>query len=168
VDYEYHRLGTANLFVMFDVYAHWRHIAVTDRRTKRDYAHQLQWLADECYPEASMIRLVQDNLNTHHPASLYLAFPPAGARRLAQRFEVHYTPKHGSWLNMVEIEIGVIELQCLRRRVASRAALIERLRAWERERNAARIGIEWRFTTPTARDKFARFYAQLLTPEQPT
>jgi len=162
VDYEYERVGTANLFIMVDPHAGWRHVAVTDRRTRLDYAHQLQWLADECYPDALRIRLVQDNLNTHRLANLYLAFPAAEARRLAQRFEVHYTPKHGSWLNMAEIEIGIIQRQCLRQRKANRDALLDTLRHWESERNDARCQIHWRFTTPQARTKLARFYDQLL------
>ena len=166
VDYEYERVGTANLFVMVDPHAGWRHIAVTERRTKLDYAHQLQWLADECYPDAQVIRLVQDNLNTHQLASLYLAFPAAEARRIAKRFEVHFTPKHGSWLNMVEIEIGIAQRQCLRPRVASQEILRQRLRQWERERNDAECQIHWRFTTPDARTTLARFYAKLLSPEE--
>ena len=162
VDYEYQRVGTANLFIMVDPHAGWRHMAVTEQRTRLDYAHQLQWLADECYPDAEVIRLVQDNLNTHRLANLYLAFPPAEARRLVKRFEVHYTPKHGSWLNMAEIELGILQRQCLRQRTPNREALTSRLRSWERERNEACCQIHWRFTTPLARTKLARFYDQLL------
>lgn len=168
VDYEYERVGTANLFVMVDPHAGWRHVAVTDQRRKIDYARQLQWLADECYPDATCIRLVQDNLNTHHLSSLYLVYPPEEARRLARRFAVHYTPKHGSWLNMAEIEIGIVERSCLRRRVTNQEALRHRILLLERERNEARCQIHWRFTTPLARTKLARFYGQLLEPEQPT
>jgi len=165
VDYEYARVGTANLFVMVDPHAGWRHVVMTDQRTKTDYAHQLQWLADEAYPEASVIRLVQDNLNTHHLSSLYLLYPPAEARRLARRFEVHYTPKHGSWLNMAEIEIGVVTRTCLRRRVACRDDLAHRLLLLERQRNEAHCQIQWQFTTPLARTKLARFYEKLLVLE---
>lgn len=168
VDYEYERVGTANLFVMVDPHAGWRHVAVTDQRRKIDYARQLQWLADECYPDATCIRLVQDNLTTHHLSSLYLVYPPEEARRLARRFAVHYTPKHGSWLNMAEIEIGIVERSCLRRRVTNQEALRHRILLLERERNEARCQIHWRFTTPLARTKLARFYGQLLEPEQPT
>ena len=165
IDYEYARVGTANLFVMVDPHAGWRHVVMTDQRTKIDYARQLQWLADEAYPEASVIRLVQDNLTTHHLSSLYLLYPPAEARRLARRFEVHYTPKHGSWLNMAEIEIGVVTRTCLRRRVAGRDDLAHRLLLLERQRNEAHCQIQWQFTTPLARTKLARFYEKLLTPE---
>ena len=166
VDYEYERVGTANLFVVVDPHAGWRHVAITAQRGKTDYARQLQWLADECYPDASRIRLVQDNLNTHHLSSLYLVYPPEEARRLAQRFEVHYTPKHGSWFNMAEIEIGVVQRACLRRRVADQEALRYRLLLLERQRNEARCQIHWRFTTPHARTKLARFYAKLLAPQE--
>jgi hypothetical protein len=168
VDDEYARVGTANLFVLVDPHAGWRHVAVTDQRCKSDYARQLQWLADECYPDATHIRLVQDNLNTHHLSSLYLVFSPEEARRLARRFEVHYTPKHGSWLNMAEIEIGIVQRACLRRRVADQEMLRHRLLLLERERNDARCQIHWRFTTPQARTKLARFYAKLLAPQEPT
>jgi DDE superfamily endonuclease len=164
IDYEYERVGTANLFVMVDPHAGWRHIAVTDRRCATDYARQLHWLADECYPDADMIRLVQDNLNTHHLSSLYLVYPPDEARRIAKRFEIHSTPKHGSWLDMAEIEIGIVERSCLRRRVANREELQARIRLLEQERNAARCQIHWRFTTPDARTKLSRFYDQLLAP----
>jgi hypothetical protein len=168
VDYEYERVGTANLFVLVNPHAGWRHVTVTDQRTKIDYARQLQWLADECYPDADRIRLVQDNLNTHHLVSLYPAYPPEEACRLAQRFEVHYTPKHGSWLNMAEIEIAIVERTCLRRRVTDRAELQHRLWLLEHERNAACCQIHWRFTTPHARTKFARFYDKLLAQEEAT
>ena len=168
VDYEYARVGTANLFVLVDPHAGWRHVAVTEQRRRLDYAHQLQWLADECYPEAQVIRLVQDNLNIHRLAHLYLAFPAAEARRLVRRFEVHYTPKHGSWLNMAEIEIGIIQRQCLRKRTPSRDALTATLRHWEGERNDARCQIHWRFSTPQARTKLARFYDQLLADSDTT
>jgi hypothetical protein len=155
VDYEYERVGTANLFVMVERLTGYRHLAVTERRTAADYARQLQWLADVRYPHAQKIRLVQDNLNTHRLANLYLVFPPAEAHRLAQRFELHFTPTHGSWLNMAEIEIGVFERGCLRRRVPDLTALQQRVAALEQERNAAQATIHWRFTTVDARQKLA-------------
>jgi hypothetical protein len=161
VDYEYERLGTANLFVMVERLTGYRHVEVTARRTAEDYARQLQWLADVCYPNAKKIRLVQDNLNTHRLANLYLVFPPAEARRLAERFELHYTPTHSSWLNMAEIEIGIFERSCLQRRVPNLPALQQRVAALEAERNAAHATINWRFTTTDARAKLARLYPKL-------
>lgn len=161
VDYEYERVGTANLFVMVEPLSGYRHVEVTARRTAVDYAWRLKWLADERYPHAKKIRLVQDNLNTHRLANLYLVFPPAEARRLAERFELHYTPPHGSWLNMAEIEIGIFERGCLRRRVPSLDALQRRVSALETERNAAHATIHWRFTTGDARTRLARLYPKL-------
>jgi hypothetical protein len=161
VDYEYERAGTANLFVMVERLAGQRHVEVTERRTAADYARQLQWLADVRYPDAKKIRLVQDNLNTHRLANLYLVFPPAEARRLAERFELHYTPTHGSWLNMAEIEIGIFERGCLKRRVPSVDALRRRVAALETERNTAHASIDWRFTTGDARVKLSRLYPLL-------
>jgi hypothetical protein len=161
VDYEYERLGTANLFVMVERLTGYRHVEVTTRRTAEDYARQLQWLADVRYPDAKKIRLVQDNLNTHRLANLYLVFPPAEARRLAERFELHYTPTHGSWLNIAEIEIGIFERGCLQRRVPSLAALQQRVAALEAERNAAHATIDWRFSTTHARAKLTRLYPKL-------
>jgi hypothetical protein len=164
VDYEYERIGTANLFVMVERLAGYRHVEVTARRTAEDYARQLQFLADVRYPHATKIRLIQDNLNTHRLANLYLVFPPAEARRLAERFELHYTPTHGSWLNMAEIEIGIFERGCLRRRVPSLDALRQRIAALEAERNEAHATIDWRFTTLDARAKLARLYPKLAEP----
>jgi hypothetical protein len=161
VDYEYKRVGTATLFVMVERLSGYRHVAVTERRTAADYARQLQWLADVRYPQAKKIRLVQDNLNTHRLANLYLVFPPQEARRLAERFELHYTPAHASWLNMAEIEIGIFERGCLRRRVPSREVLCQRVVALEAERNAAHSTINWRFTTGDARVRLARLYPAL-------
>jgi hypothetical protein len=161
VDYEYERLGTANLFVMVERLAGYRHVEVTTRRTAEDYARQLQWLADVRYPDAKKIRLVQDNLNTHRLANLYLVFPPEEARRVAERFELHYTPTHGSWLDMAEIEIGIFERGCLGKRVASVDELKRRVAALEAERNAAHATINWRFTTTDARTKLARLYPKL-------
>ena len=171
VDYEYERLGTANLFVMVEPLAGYRHVEVTERRTAVDYARQLQWLADVRYPNVQKIRLVQDNLNTHRLANLYLVFPPEEARRLAERFEIHYTPAHGSWLNMAEIEIGLFERGCLGRRVPDRAALQQRIAALETERNSRQAMIHWRFTVNDARSRLSRLYPKLeadpLTPLKP-
>jgi hypothetical protein len=161
VDYEYERVGTANLFVMVEPLTGFRHVALTERRTALDYAQQLKWLADVRYPDAKKIRLVQDNLNTHRLANLYLAFPPAEARRLAERFELHFTPTHGSWLNMAEIEIGIVERGCLQRRVPSLEVLRQRVAALEAERNLACATIHWRFTTGDARLRLARLYPKL-------
>jgi DDE superfamily endonuclease len=161
VDYEYKRIGTANLFVMVERLSGYRHVEVTERRTAVDYARQLQWLADVRYPQAKKIRLVQDNLNTHRLANLYLVFPPEEARRLTERFEVHYTPPHASWLNMAEIEIGIFERGCLRRRVPSLDVLGQRVAALEAERNAAHATIDWRFTSEDARVRLARLYPAL-------
>lgn len=161
IDYEYRRVGTANLFVMVERLAGYRHVDVTAHRTARDYAQQLKWLADVRYPHAKKIRLVQDNLNTHRLASLYVAFPPEEAFRLAQRFEIHATPTHASWLHMAEIEIGVFERSCLRRRVESIDVLKRRVAALESERNVAGATIDWRFTTGNARIRLQRLYPKL-------
>lgn len=165
VDYEYVRAGTANLFVTVEPLAGWRHTDITERRTKVDFAHHLHWLADEQYPDAEVIVLVDDNLNIHDLSVLYLVFPPAEARRLIQRFEVHHTPKHGSWLDMAEIEINLIERNCLQRRVPDRATLARRVAALEQERNAARATITWRFRTEQARQKMQRVYPLLADQE---
>jgi hypothetical protein len=157
-DYEYVRQGTANLFVLVEPLAGWRHVAVTARRTKADYAEQLRYLADEIYPHVDYIRLVQDNLNTHTLSSLYEVFAPAEARRLARRFEVHYTPKHASWLNMAEIEISVFQRGCLARTVGDVGTLQRRVSALETERNAACCTICWQFTAQQARSKLANLY----------
>lgn len=162
-DYQYERVGTANLFVMVERLAGYRHVVVTAQRTAVDYAHQLHWLAEVAYPHARKIRLVQDNLNTHRLASLYLAFPPDEARRLCDRFELHYTPVHGSWLNMAEIEIGIFERLCLRRRVASLEVLRQRILALEAERNAAHATIDWRFSNADARVRLQHLYPTLTT-----
>lgn len=161
-DYEYRRNGTVNLFVFLDVNRPWRKVKVTQRRTARDYAHCMRDLVDVHYPEASCIRLVQDNLSTHSAGALYEAFPPAEARRILRRLEFHYTPKHASWLNMVEIEIGVLNGQCLDRRIDDPKHLISEIAAWERQRNAAGAQINWMFTTDKARAKMGRAYPQKL------
>lgn len=157
-DYEYRRNGTANLFVHAEPQAGRRRVAVTARRTKVDFAAQMQALADEYYPEADVIRVVLDNLNTHKPASLYEAFAPAEARRILRRLEFHHTPKHASWLNQAEIEFGVLAEQCLDRRIPDRATLQREVAAWETERNEAGARINWRFTVEDARAKLRRLY----------
>jgi uncharacterized small protein (DUF1192 family) len=160
-DYEYRRNGTANLFMMFAPLEGWRHVKVTDRHTALDYAQVLKELADTHFPNAKKIVLVQDNLNTHKPASLYEAFPPAEARRLVERFEWHYTPKHGSWLDMAESELGVLSFQCLDRRIADQQLLKEEVDAWEADRNKKHAKADWRFTTENARVKLKRLYPAL-------
>ena len=134
-DYEYQRNGVSNLFMLFAPLEGWRRVEVTDRRTRADWARVVKRLVDEDYPDRERIVLVMDNLNTHHPASLYEAFEPSEARRIAERLEIHYTPKHGSWLNMAEIEIGVLDRQCLDRRIPSRGILEQETGAWEHRRN---------------------------------
>ena len=157
-DYEYRRCGTVNLFVVMDVHRPWRKVTLTERRTAQDYAARLRDLVDVDYPEAERIRVVQDNLSTHAPGALYEAFPAAEARRILRRLEFHYTPKHASWLNMVEIEIGVLKGQCLDRRIDTRDKLKAEIAAWERDRNASGARINWMFTTETARTKMGRAY----------
>jgi hypothetical protein len=157
-DYEYVRNGTANLFMLSEPLAGWRHVMVTDRRTAKDFAEVLRWLAEDVYPEAETVVLVMDNLNTHKLASLYEAFPPEQARRIAERFEVHHTPKHGGWLNVAEIELSVLARQCLGRRIESQDELLKQLEPWEVERNDREVGVKWRFTTADARIKLRRLY----------
>jgi len=157
-DYEYERNGTRNLFMLVEPQAGWRHITVTERRTMQDFAHHMQWLVDEGYPEATVIRVVMDNLNTHTPASLYGTFPPAEARRLLKKLEFHYTPKHGSWLNMAEIELSSLSRQCLERRIPDDAMLRRDITAYEDTRNMAKATMTWRFTTTDAREKLQRLY----------
>lgn len=161
-DYEYKRNGTRNIFLFCEPQAGWRHVAVTAQRTMEDFAHQMKWLVDERYPHAEVIRVVLDNLNTHKPGSLYETFPPAEAHRLRQKVEFHYTPKHGSWLNMAEIELSVFARQCLQRRIATEATLVQELAAVEASRNAARATIHWQFTTAAARVKLAHLYPSNL------
>ena len=159
-DYEYRRNGTANLFMMFAPLEGWRHVKVTDRHTAVDYAQVLKELSDTHFPGSAKIVLVQDNLNTHKPASLYEAFPPAEARRLVERFEWHYTPKHGSWLDMAESELGVLSSQCLDRRIPDQQVLKEEVEAWEADRNRKHAKADWQFTTADARVKLKRLYPQ--------
>jgi DDE superfamily endonuclease len=160
-DYEYERNGTANLFMMFAPLEGWRHVKVTDRHTAVDYAQVLKDLSDTHYPNASKIILVQDNLNTHKPASLYEAFPAEEARRLVERFEWHYTPKHGSWLDMAESELSVLSTQCLDRRIADKQTLTEEVAAWQDSRNNKHAKADWQFTTADARIKLKRLYPAL-------
>ncbi len=157
-DYEYARAGVCNLFMLTEPLRGWRHVVVSDRRTRVDFARCIRELVDVHYPDAERIVLVMDNLNTHSPASLYEAFPPAEAKRLADKLEIHYTPKHGSWLNMAEIELGVLAGQCLARRLPDRASLEREVAAWETARNAADSAIDWRFTTADARIKLKHLY----------
>lgn len=160
-DYEYRRNGTANLFMMFAPLEGWRHVRVTDRHTAVDYAQVLKELSDTHFPGSAKIVLVQDNLNTHKPASLYEAFPPAEARRLIERFEWHYTPKHGSWLDMAESELSVLSSQCLDRRIPDQQVLKEEVEAWEANRNSKHAKANWQFTTADARVKLKRLYPAL-------
>ncbi len=161
VDYEYKRNGTANLFMMFAPLEGWRDVKVTDQRTAVDYAQVLKELSDTHFPQASKIVLVQDNLSTHKPASLYEAFPAAEARRLVERFEWHYTPKHGSWLDMAESELSVLSCQCLDRRVPDKDTLTKEVAAWHNERNKTHAKADWQFTTADARVKLKRLYPTL-------
>lgn len=158
IDYEYARCGTANLFMVCEPLAGRRWVTVTARRTARDWARQIKDVVDVRYPEAERIVLVLDNLNTHTPGSLYEAFPPAEANRLAAKLEIHYTPKHGSWLNMAEIELSVLSRQCLDRRIPDTVTLQAEVTAWADRRNAAGGRVDWRFTTEDARIKLKRLY----------
>ena len=157
-DCEYKRNGTANLFILLDVHRSWRRVKVTDSRAAVDFAVCMRELCDVHFPKAERIRVVLDNLSTHSAGALYQAFPAAEARRMLRRLEFHYTPKHASWLNMVEIEIGVLRSQCLDRRIATKASLIAEVAAWERHRNASGARIQWMFTTYKARAKMGRAY----------
>jgi DDE superfamily endonuclease len=157
-DHEYERRGVCNVFLVCEPLRGWRDVTVSQQRTRIDWAHCVKDLVDVHYPDAEQIVLVQDNLNTHTPASLYEAFEPAEAKRLADRLELHYTPKHGSWLNMAEIELAVLAEQCLDRRVADRATLEREVTAWQATRNACGPGVDWRFTTEDARIKLKHLY----------
>ena len=165
-DYEYRREGTRNLFLFCEPRAGWRHVAVTERRTTEDFAHQMRWLVDEAYPDVPVVRLVLDNpvsgtgqaLDTHRMSSLYQSFPLPEARRIAQRLEFHYTPKHGSWLNMAEIEFSVLSRSCLRQRLPDEESLCREIQALERERNQTQAHINWRFGILDARAKLHRLY----------
>lgn len=163
-DYEYSRHGTANLFLAVEPLRGRRRVRVTDRRTSLDFAEQLRLLVDEDYPEADLIVLVTDNLNTHSPACLYERFEPAEARRVASRLDWHYTPEHGSWLNMAECELSVLARHCLNRRIGDKTMLIQEVTAWQDRRNRAHRTIDWQFTTADARIKLKRLYP--VTKEQ--
>jgi len=161
-DYEYRRNGVATLFVAFEPLAGWRKVEVTEQRTRQDFARFIKDLLDHRYPEAERVVLILDNLNIHSGASLYETFAPAEARRLWSRLEVHYTPKHGSWLNMAEGEFSILQRQCLDRRIATAELLQQEIMAWERQRNQATIGANWKFTTADARVKLRRLYPSFL------
>jgi transposase len=167
VDYEYVRNGTANVFMFVDVNKPWRHAKVTERRTCADFAECMRDLVDVHYPAADKIRVVLDNLSAHSAAALYQTYEPAEARRILNRIEFHFTPKHASWLNMVEIEIGVMVGQCLDRRIGDKATLVSEVAAWERRRNTQRAGITWLFTVDRAREKLGRAYPTPTTKADP-
>ena len=160
-DYEYERNGVSSLFMLFAPLEGWRRVEVRERRTKVDWAHVIKRLVDEDYADTERIVLVMDNLNTHKKSSLYEAFEPAEARRIAERLQVHYTPKHGSWLNMAEIEIGVLSRQCLDRRIADREVLSREVEAWQKRRNRDAVRVDWRFTTEDARIKLKSLYPSI-------
>jgi hypothetical protein len=161
LDYEYERNGTANLFMRFEPLGGRRRVKVTDQRTKVDFARVIRDMVDKDYPDAEVIVLVMDNLNTHKPASLYEAFEPAEARRLIEKLEIHYTPKHGSWLNMAETELSIVTKQCLDRRIPDIVTLRREINAWERQRNKAKSKINWQFTTHDARIKLRKLYPSI-------
>jgi transposase len=161
IDYEYQRKGTANLFMFFEPFLGQRYIQVTDTRTRSDWAEAMRVLSDEINPEAEKIIVVLDNLNTHTPAAFYLAFDPDEARRLVQRFEFHFTPKHGSWLNMAEIELSALSRQCLNRRISDQENLKYEVQAWMNERNSKVIKVDWRFSTADARMKLKYLYPKI-------
>lgn len=161
VDYEYQRNGVANLFMFFEPFRGQRHIKVTDTRTRLDWAEAMRELSDEIYPEADKIVVVLDNLNTHTPAAFYLAFEPEEARRLVDRFEFHFTPKHGSWLNMAEIELSVLSRQCINRRIPDEQTLMLIVQAWVNDRNSKVVKVDWRFSTADARIKLKRLYPNI-------
>lgn len=160
-DYEYERAGTANLFLLCEPLAGWRHVDVTERRTRVDWAHQVRWLLETQYPDAERVRLVLDNLNTHSIGSLYEAFEPAEARRLARRLEIHHTPKHGSWLNIAEVEFSALTGQCLNQRTSDIKTLRRQTHSWTQQRNTKQKGVDWQFRTPDARIKLRRLYPEI-------
>ena len=162
-DYEYARHGVANLFLFSEPLTGWREVQVTERRTRTDWAEAMRELANQHYPTAERITVVLDNLNTHGPASFYEAFAPDEARRLTERFEFHYTPKHGSWLNIAEIELSVLSRQCLNRRIGEAGLLQREIEAWQQKRNEANKTIDWQFTTADARIKLKRLYPVIKT-----
>jgi hypothetical protein len=161
IDYEYVRNGTANLFMIFEPLLGWRYVEVTERRAAKDLADVLRWLVEDVHADAEKVVLVTDNLNTHTPACLYEAFAPERAWRIAEKLEWHYTPKHGSWLNMAEIELSVLSPQCLSGRIESREEMQQQVRAWKDERNEREVKVQWRFTTADARIKLRKLYPSL-------
>jgi hypothetical protein len=161
IDYEYQRKGTANLFMFFEPFLGQRYIQVTDTRTRSDWAEAMRVLSDEIHPEAEKIIVVLDNLNTHTPAAFYLVFDPDEARRLVQRFEFHFTPKHGSWLNMAEIELSALSRQCLKQRISDQENLKYEVQAWMNERNSKVVKVDWRFSTADARMKLKYLYPKI-------
>ena len=162
-DYEYQREVVSNLFMFFEPLTAWRHVEVTARRTQIYYANQMKYLVDEQFPQAQKIIVVQDNLNTHVKSSLYKAFSPSSARRILDKLEFHYTPKHGSWLNMAEIELSVLSKQCLDRRISDKEVLTEEVAAWEKRRNETALVVDWQFTTEEARIKLKRLYPSITS-----
>jgi hypothetical protein len=160
-DDEDERNGTRTLFLFVEPQAGWRHVHVTEHRTARDFAYEMHWLVDEASPEADVVRVILDHLNTHKIASLYEAFTPAEARRIARKLALHYTPKHGSWLNMAEIELSVLQQQCLDRRLPDEATLQREIAAWEHQRNTEQATLDWRFSVSEARNKLKRLYPSL-------
>lgn len=162
-DHHYERNGTANIFVFFEPQRGWRHLKATQQRTKQDFAHCMRELVDEHYPEAACVTVVMDNLNTHHESSLYETFEPAEARRILNKLDIHYTPKHGSWLNMAEIELSVLDKQYLDQRIPDMQALQKGLHAYQERRNRERATVNWRFTVNDARTKLHRLYPPLTS-----
>jgi transposase len=160
-DYEYQRNGVRNLFLFFSPLVSWRHVKVTEQRTHQEWADCMKDLVDVHFPQATRIRVIQDNLNTHNPAFLYEVFEPAEAKRILDKLEFHYTPKHGSWLNMAEIEFSVLSRQCLDRRIPDNETLIQEIRAWEGRRNAIKATVDWQFTTKDARTKLKKLYPSI-------
>ena len=161
-DFEYRRNGVATLFAAFEPLAGWRHVEVTEQRTRQDFARFVKDLLDQQYPKAKRVVLIMDNLNTHSGASLYETFAPAEALRLLSRLEIHHTPKHGSWLNMAEGEFSILQRQCLNRRIATAELLKQEVAAWESQRNQSKIGANWKFTTADARIKLRRLYPSFI------
>ena len=162
-DYQYQRNGVANMFMFFEPLQGWRHVEVTKQRTAIDYAHQMKYLVDERFADAEKIRVIQDQLNTHVKASLYKAFEPKEAKRILDKLEFHYTPKHGSWLNMAEIELSVLNRQCLDRRIPDMDSLRQEITAWENNRNEKSNSVDWRFTTADARIQLKKLYPSIQT-----
>lgn len=160
-DYEYERNGVSNLFMVCAPLLGWRHVAVTERHTCTDWAHLMRDIVDVHFPSAERVVVVMDNLNTHKPSSLYKAFPPSEAKRIMERLEFHYTPKHGSWLNMAEIEFGILQRQCLNRRIPDQETLRDEVAAWQQRRNTEAVDVNWRFTTEDARIKLKRLYPSM-------